>query len=120
MISGCVATELGPDDFLPGGADERASLLASFGLTALGAFCPLILHDPADAPDKQTREVLDAFDVLGARVMVIAAATGTMTYDERPQLDEDGWTTLIHALERLADMAADRGVTHASTPTSAR
>ncbi len=108
---GLRATELGPDDFLPGGADERASLLASFGLTALGAFCPLILHDPADAPDEQAREVLDAFDVLGARLMVIAAATGTMTYDERPRLDEDGWTTLIHALERLADMAADRGVT---------
>ena len=84
VISGCVATELGPDDFLPGGADERASLLASFGLTALGAFCLLILHDPADAPDKQTREVLDAFDVLGARVMVIAAATGTMTITSDP------------------------------------
>lgn len=108
---GLRATELGPDDFLPGGPDDQASLLASFGLTALGAFCPMVLHDRADPPDDQAGDVLDAFDVLGARLMVIAAATGTMSYDERPKLDEDGWTTLIDTVERLAGLAADRGVT---------
>jgi inosose dehydratase len=109
-LIGCSATELGPDGFVPGGPAEQAALLGSFELTALGAFCPLVLHDPASSPEEAVRALLDRFLVLGAEMMVIATATGGTSYDERPQLDEVGWATLLSNLERAVEMAGERGV----------
>jgi inosose dehydratase len=103
-------TELGPDGFVPGGPAEQAALLRSYGLTALGGFCPLILHDPTYSPDSEIKDLLDRFVALGAETMVIAAATGGTSYDERPQLDDAGWRTLLANLERAVAMAAERGV----------
>jgi inosose dehydratase len=107
---GCRFAELGPDGFVPGGPDQQAALLSSFELTALGAFCPLILHDPSRFPEPEVAALLDRFVVLGAPMMVIATATGGTSYDERPQLDESGWATLLANLERTVEMAAERGV----------
>jgi inosose dehydratase len=107
---GCPVTELGPDGFVPGVPKEQATLLASFDLTALGAFCPLLLHDPSRPPDAEVMALLDRFEALGAEVMVIATATGEDTYDERPQLEDPGWQTLLRNLERVVEMAAWRGV----------
>src|SRR6185503_475067 len=46
----------------------------------------------------------------GAAVLVLAAATGTDGYDSRPTLDDAQWNTLLANLDRLADVAAERGV----------
>jgi inosose dehydratase len=43
-------------------------------------------------------------------VLVLSAATGQDGYDTRPDLDETGWTTLLTNLDRLAGLAAARGV----------
>lgn len=113
---GCRFTELGPDGFVPGGPDQQAALLASFGLTALGGFCPLILHDPSHSPEPEVAAVLDRFAALGAQVMVIAAATGGSSYDQRPQLDDAGWGTLLANLDRSVEMAAERGISASIHP----
>ena len=55
-------------------------------------------------------EALDGFVASGATTLVLAAATGQDGYDERPVLDEAGWTTLLANLDRLSALAADRGV----------
>lgn len=109
-LIGCRVTELGPDGFVPGGPTEQSALLGSFGLTALGAFCPLILHDSLKSPEQDVTALLDRFLALGAEMMVIATATGGTSYDERPRLDEAGWATLLCNLERAVEMAAERGV----------
>ena len=103
-------TELGPDGFIPGAPEQQAGLLGRYGLTALGAFVPVVLYDRANSPDPTIRAVLDAFEVLGAEMMVISADSGGTTYDNRPELDDDQWRTLIENLERAVDMAAERGV----------
>ncbi len=109
--AGLAATEFGPDGFLPADPAEKAKVLADKGLRAVGGFVPVVLHDPASDPVQQVEKALEGFVAAGAGTLVLAAATGLDGYDERPVLDETGWTTLLRNLDRLAARAQDRGVT---------
>ncbi|TMQ95176.1 TIM barrel protein [Actinomadura soli] len=102
---GLAATELGPDGFLPGGARAREELLATYGLGLVGAFVPVVLHDPASDPLPVVDRVLDAMD----GVLVLAAATGLDGYDGRPELDVEAWTTLLANLDAITLRASARG-----------
>jgi inosose dehydratase len=98
---GLTATELGPAGFLP---PDPGPLLAGYGLTALGGFVPVVLHE--DGPHLQR-----AFDGFSAGdVLVLAAATGVDGYDERPALDDAGWRRLLANLDRLTAEATARGI----------
>jgi inosose dehydratase len=101
---GLAATELGPDGFLP------AALLSRHGMRAVGGFTPLVLHVSGHDPVPDVEPVLDRFAASDARVLVLSAATGRDGYDARPELDEAGWRTLLANLDRLRQVAADRGV----------
>ena len=107
---GLVATELGPDGFLPGDPAERAGLLDTYGLRAVGGFVPLVLHDPGRDPLAEVAPVLDAFAVAAATTLVLAAATGLDGYDRRPELDGGQWRGLLDNLDRVHELAAARGV----------
>jgi inosose dehydratase len=107
---GLSATELGPEGFLPRDPDELVALLDSYGLSCVGTFVPVLLHDAAHDPLPDIAAPLDALLACGAKVLVLAAATGTDGYDSRPTLDDDQWATLLGNLDRLAEAAADRGV----------
>jgi inosose dehydratase len=73
---GIRATELGPEGFVPGTPAAQCALLSSYGQTALGAFCPVVLHEPAVPIAEPVHGIIEAFAVLGAEMMVIAAASG--------------------------------------------
>jgi inosose dehydratase len=45
---GFTATELGAPGFLPDDPEELKAKLAEFGMTLLGGFTPVVLHDPAE------------------------------------------------------------------------
>jgi len=47
---GLVATEFGPDGFLPDEPEAKAKTLTDKGLRAVGGFIPVVLHDPAQDP----------------------------------------------------------------------
>ncbi|MFG2089759.1 MULTISPECIES: TIM barrel protein [unclassified Spirillospora] len=102
---GLAATELGPDGFLPGGTRARDELLASHGLGLVGAFVPVVLHDPAYDPMPEIDRALDRVD----GVLILAAATGLDGYDGRPALDTKAWSTLLANLDAIALRAAARG-----------
>jgi len=108
--AGITATEFGPHGFLPVDPRERADRLAAAGLQAVGGFVPVVLHDPGHDPVPEVDAALDAFVAAGAGTLVLAAATGLDGYDERPVLDDAAWATLLTNLDRLADLAAGRGV----------
>jgi inosose dehydratase len=108
---GLTATEFGPDGFLPAEPRERAAALARHGLTAVGGFVPLVLHDPAYDPMPAVDRVLEAFAATGASVLVLAAATGLTGYDARPELDDPAWKALLVQVDRIAERAAERGIT---------
>lgn len=107
---GITATEFGPDEFLPTAPDMRAKALADHGLTAVGGFVPVVLHDPQHDPIPEVDTALRRFEAAGAKVLVLAAATGLDGYDTRPELDESGWRTLLANLDRLAEHASAHGV----------
>ena len=107
---GLAATELGPEGFLPSDPAELTALLDSFGLSCVGTFAPVLLHDADHDPLPDITGPLEALLACGANVLVLAAATGTDGYDSRPTLDDDQWATLLGNLDRLAAAAADKGV----------
>ncbi|MCT7660456.1 TIM barrel protein [Mycobacterium deserti] len=107
---GLSATELGPEGFLPSNPAALTTLLNSYGLTCVGVFAPVLLHDAGHDPATDIAGPVDALIACGAEVLVMAAATGAEGYDSRPTLDDRQWTALLTNLDRLAAMAADRGV----------
>jgi inosose dehydratase len=108
---GLVATEFGPDGFLPDDPQDKAKTLADRGLRAVGGFVPVVLHDPADDPVRGVEQALAGFTAADAGTLVLAAACGTDGYDVRPVLDEDGWQVLLGNLDRLAEVAGRIGIT---------
>lgn len=113
---GLVATEFGPEGFLPEDPQQRAEYLRSHGLQAVGGFLPVVLHDPAHDPMPEVEAFLDACLASGAGVMVLAAATGTEGYDVRPVLHDEQWQTMLENLDRIDARAAARGVVAAVHP----
>jgi inosose dehydratase len=107
---GLRATELGPDSFLPADVADRAELLGSHGLEAIGGFVPVVLHDPATDPCGALFPRLQGMARQGATTVVVAAESGHSGYDERQELDGGEWKTLAHNLDRIADTAAGLGL----------
>lgn len=107
---GLTATEFGPQGWLPEAPAERAAALTPYGLAAVGAFVPVVLHDPDHDPVPEVDRELDSFAAAGGDVLVLSANSGQDGYDERPELDETGWATLLTNLDRLTELAASRGV----------
>src|SRR4051794_12686351 len=113
---GLPATELGPDGWLPVAPDRRAAVLAAEGLTAVGGFVPLVLHDADHDPEPALLEAVDGLVACGADVLVLAAATGVDGYEGRPELDAAGWSHLLLEVDRVAAVAASHGVQVALHP----
>jgi inosose dehydratase len=107
---GLLATELGPEGFLPTEPAAMASVLAHYGLQAVGGFTPSLLHMPDHDPIPAVDRILAGYAASGATVLVLSADSGRTGYDSRPELDRDGWDTLLSNLDRVADLAAERGV----------
>ncbi|MFS8479507.1 MAG: sugar phosphate isomerase/epimerase [Micromonosporaceae bacterium] len=107
---GLAATEFGPDGFLPDDPQTKAATLAAYGLAAVGQFVPVVLHDPNRDPLPDVERAMAGLVAAGATTVVIAAATGRIGYDDRPALDESGWSTLLRNLDRIAETAAARGL----------
>ncbi|MEE6164331.1 MULTISPECIES: sugar phosphate isomerase/epimerase family protein [unclassified Mycolicibacterium] len=108
--AGLTATELGPDGFLPADPAELAAVLDAQGLSCVGGFVPVVLHDADHDPADDLAGPLASLCAAGAGVVVLAAATGADGYDSRPVLDEDQWATLLANLDRLSELAAAAGL----------
>jgi inosose dehydratase len=107
---GLRATEFGPAGFLADEPAARAAQLAGYDLTAVGGFLPVLLHDADHNPLPEVDTFIDGCLAAGAGVVVLAAYTGVEGYDARPELDEQGWSTMLANLDRICDHAAARGV----------
>jgi inosose dehydratase len=107
---GLVATELGPEGFLPSDPDAMATILRQHGLQAVGGFTPLLLHVPGHDPVPEVARILEGYVASNAAVLVLSSVSGQEGYDSRPELDEQGWRTLLSNLDRVSSAAADKGV----------
>jgi inosose dehydratase len=111
-----VATEFGPDGFLPEAPGECSRLLASYGLSAVGGFVTLVLHDPAVDPLPEAKRALDRMAAAGADVMVVAAVSGQDGYDHALELDAGAWATLLARLEEVSGLVGAAGLAMALHP----
>lgn len=109
--AGLSATELGPEGFLPADPGELTAVLTRHGLSCVGSFAPVVLHDADHDPVPDITGLLDSLVAVNASMLVLAAVTGTDGYDSRPDLNDQQWSTLLANLDRLAAAAAERGVT---------
>ena len=107
---GLVATEFGPEGFLPSDPREKAETLRSLGLSAVGGFVPVVLHDSARDPMPAIERELEGFVAAGAGTIVLAAVSGLDGYDTRPELDKAAWRRLLSTLDRISDRSRERGV----------
>jgi inosose dehydratase len=107
---GLTATEFGPDGFLPTQPDAMTQVLDDHGLQAVGGFTPLLLHVAAHDPVPEVERLLRGYGATGAEVLVLSAVTGAEGYDTRPVLDDNDWMVLLTNLDRLAELAQQRGV----------
>jgi inosose dehydratase len=112
------ATELGPRGFLPADGARLAALLARHRLSLVGGFVPAALHVretlPAqlEAVDAAARTLAEG----GAELMVLAATTGTVSYENGGGLNETEWSTLLGALEQVEAIADRHGLDVALHP----
>lgn len=110
---GLVATELGPDGFLPDDPTELREMLAAHSLSLVAGFVPVVLHDPARwAGERAMAESRFAtLSAGGAEMAVLAAATGADGYEESTRLTDSQWEHLVGALLELEALAALQGLT---------
>ncbi|HTK66448.1 MAG TPA: sugar phosphate isomerase/epimerase, partial [Pseudonocardia sp.] len=89
---------------------EMAATLDAHGLQAVGGFTPLLLHARGHDPVPEVVRLLAGYAASGAGTLVLSAVTGRDGYDSRPELDQDGWATLLANLDRIARTAAEHNV----------
>jgi inosose dehydratase len=113
---GLRATELGPAGFLPRGS-ERA-LLDAHSLSLVAGFVPAVLHEPSSLEGElaAVEAVADRISAFGGSVLVLAASTGAMGYEEAGELDAAGWSALAHGIDRVEATAGARGLRVAVHP----
>jgi inosose dehydratase len=110
---GLAAMEAGPEDFLPPDPAEVKALLSGHSLGLVGGFVPAVLHEP-----QVRQEGLDLverrakfFSEAGADTLVLAATTGSETFEEVVDMDEAAWKELSENLRRVEEICARHGLT---------
>jgi inosose dehydratase len=110
---GLAAVEAGPEDLLPRDPAEVSDVLAGYGLSLVGGFVPAVLHD-ADAREKELAFVerrARFFAAAGADVVVLAATSGSESYEAVAELDDDSWWVLFEHLSAVEEVCARHGLT---------
>jgi inosose dehydratase len=110
---GLDAMEAGPEVFLPPAPAEVSAALSEHGLDLVGGFVPAVLHEPGvrqeglDFVERRAK----FFSAAGADTLVLAAATGSESYEEVVELDEAAWKELFQNFSRVEEIAARYGLT---------
>lgn len=112
-LRGC---ELGAPGFLPSEPAALTALLSDHGLRFVGAFTPLVLHDPdLETTVQVAREAIDLLADAGGQAMVVAAVQDLRWSPPQP-LDDEGWRRLAAHAAAIEALAAERDITFALHP----
>jgi inosose dehydratase len=109
---GLRATEAGSEGFLPDDPARSRSVLAAHGMTLVGAFMPVVLHDPEVVEGELERIERAAARLVqaGASMLVLAASTGADGYETRPTLDDAAWGSFAAQIDRAYEVALRAGI----------
>ena len=105
------ATELGAAGWLPDNPAKVKDILGGFGLQAIAAFIPLVLHDPAQraATLKYAEESADLLASVGATCFVTAVVSDPNDW-KHFALPPDQWKHVFSGLEAVDEITAARGI----------
>jgi inosose dehydratase len=114
---GITATEQGALGWLPTEAAAQRAKLDEYGMSLLGGFVPLVLHDPAqrDAELAQAERIAAAMAACGGTYFV-TACVGSQDHWFRPELDEAQWAELLANLGRVEEIVGAHGLVQAMHP----
>jgi inosose dehydratase len=113
---GLSATEMGPVGYLPANTEQVRALLATYGLGLVGAFVPLVLHEPTlDQARAMLDEVIPLMTALDGEVLVAAAVTDA-DWSPRVPLEAGDWRRVGENLEKLGELASGHGLRLALHP----
>lgn len=114
---GITATEAGPIGYLGNDAAEVSDTLGAAGMRLVGAFLPVVLHDPAALEETldAARETAGMLAAAGA-TRLISAAVVDLGWSPRVPLDDAAWRHVFDALGRIDDIAAEAGLEHVLHP----
>jgi len=113
---GLTATEMGPVGYLPSDPAALRVLLARHRLGLVGAFVPLVLHEPSlDQARDTLDDVIPLMAALDAEVLVAAAVTDVL-WSPRIPLGADQWARVVDNLHTLSEAAAASGLRLALHP----
>ena len=109
---GLPAVEAGPEGLLPADPSECRNLLSEYGLGLVGGFVPAVLHDPGRREEELAlvERRAEFFAAAGADVVVLAATTGSESYEEVADLEEDSWKTLFDSLTSVEEICDRHGI----------
>jgi inosose dehydratase len=115
---GLVAVEAGPEGLLPRDPSEVSEMLAGYGMSLVGGFVPAVLHRPEvrEAELAFVERRAEFFAAAGADVVVLAATTGSESYEEVAELDNGSWQELFRNPFRVEEICTRYGLTVALHP----
>ncbi len=115
---GLVATELGPDGFLPPDPGELRDYVSARGLQVAGGFVPAVLHrtDRFDADLAYFERAVRQLAAVEGEVLVLGPDTHLDGLDTPIEMDETEWSTFLANLGRMRDLADRNGLRTALHP----
>lgn len=116
--AGLVATELGPDGYLPTDPGQLRDCLDRYGLKIVGGFVPALLYRP-DRIDSELEYVERAARQLaatGSQILVLGPATDHAGYDRSSEMTDYEWGLFFKGLLRLDAITAEYGLATAVHP----
>ncbi len=114
---GLTATEFGSDGYLPTDPVELKDLCAEFGITMIGGFVPLVVHQPGelDATVEAAHRAASLMSSAGGTVFVTSAVTD-WDWGPRQTITRDDWVFAAKTLARLDEVVGEYGMTQAIHP----
>jgi inosose dehydratase len=115
---GLVATELGPDGFLPSDPGELRDYVSACGLRVAGGFVPAVLHrtDRFDADLGYFVRAARQLAAVEGEVLVLGPDTHLDGLDMPIEMDDTEWRTFLANLRRVQDLADGHGLRTALHP----
>ena len=114
---GLTAMEQGALGWLPTDPRQLRATLDTYGMSLVGGFVPMVLHDRSRRDDMRARadEIADTIATAGGEYFITAVVADLDVWS-RPELHADAWHALFSGLEEIDAVIADRGVSQVLHP----
>jgi inosose dehydratase len=114
---GLTAMEQGALGWLPTDPHQLRSTLDTYGMSLVGGFVPLVLHDRSRRTEMRARaeQIAGAIATAGGHHFVTALVADLEDWF-RPALDADAWDALLTGLEEVDAVIAEHGVSQVLHP----